>query len=267
MPFNGEVHEVVDQLRVGHAARRPQLRVHADRGKARQGVDFVHVGLAGGGFEEEIHPRQPGGVDRLEGGHRHGAQVVGEAGINIGRDAQFARCVVAVFRFVIVKLARRNNLADDRSPRLIISQDAALKLAAVQPLLDQYAAVIAARQVQRVGQFASVTHLGNPHARPQVCRLDEQRRAQRLQHAVADPCRLPLPLVTPDEQVRRHGQAGGGKERLHDGLVHAGGRPQHSRSDVGHVGEFQQPLHGAVLAISAVQQRKYDVHRLRLLRL
>jgi len=60
--------------------------------------------------------------------------------------------------------------------------------------------------------------------------------------------------------VRHDRQIGGGEERLHDRLVHADGRPQHAGPDVGHVGELEQALHGAVLAVGAVEHRKHHVH-------
>ena len=43
-------------------------------------------------------------------------------------------------------------------------------------------------------------------------------------------------------------------------LVHAGGGGEHAATDVRHAHHFQQTLHGAVLAIHAVQHGEYGVH-------
>ena len=48
------------------------------------------------------------------------------------------------------------------------------------------------------------------------------------------------------------------QHRLEDVLVHAERRREHSGADVGHVGELEQPLHGAVLPERAVQDRQDD---------
>src|SRR5690606_22085070 len=44
--FQGQRHEAVNQVRAGEAAGGPQLRVHANLGETRQGVQFVQVHFA-----------------------------------------------------------------------------------------------------------------------------------------------------------------------------------------------------------------------------
>jgi hypothetical protein len=51
----------------------------------------------------------------------------------------------------------------------------------------------------------------------------------------------------------------GDKEGLHDRLVHADGRAEHSGAYVRHVGELQQTLHRAVFPVRTVEHRKDDV--------
>ena len=55
------------------------------------------------------------------------------------------------------------------------------------------------------------------------------------------------------------GNSGGDEQRLHDVFVHARGRTEDARADVGNVGEFEQALDGAVLAEGAVQHGEDDV--------
>src|SRR5689334_5026056 len=63
--FEGEFDEAIDQLRVVEAARRPHLRVHADRREAGQRVELVQVDDAAVAGEEEIDAREPRAVDRF----------------------------------------------------------------------------------------------------------------------------------------------------------------------------------------------------------
>jgi hypothetical protein len=57
----------------------------------------------------------------------------------------------------------------------------------------------------------------------------------------------------------RHGNSGVAQDALGDVLVHANGGAQHTRAHKRHVGQLQQPLDRAVLAISAVEHWKNDV--------
>src|SRR5438034_1940645 len=66
--FDRERDEAIEQLRIRESARLPQLRVHADRREARERVHLVQVQHAAVGGEQKIDARQPGAVDRLEGG-------------------------------------------------------------------------------------------------------------------------------------------------------------------------------------------------------
>ena len=54
------------------------------------------------------------------------------------------------------------------------------------------------------------------------------------------------------------GDAVGGEHLLGHRLVHRQGRPEHASADVGDVGQLEHPLHRAVLAHRAVQQRQHD---------
>src|SRR5579885_1105177 len=56
-----------------------------------------------------------------------------------------------------------------------------------------------------------------------------------------------------------NGQASGAEQRLHDVLVHACGRAEDTRADVGQVGKLQQALYGSVLAKGAVEHGKDDI--------
>src|SRR3990170_7387110 len=55
MTFDRQRDETIEQRRVVHAARRPQLGVHADRGEAGKGVDLVQIERARGACEQKVH--------------------------------------------------------------------------------------------------------------------------------------------------------------------------------------------------------------------
>lgn len=65
--------------------------------------------------------------------------------------------------------------------------------------------------------------------------------------------RIRFPLPRADDLVRADRQPEGGEHPLHVVLVLADGGGEHARTDVGHPGELQQPLEGAVLPVGAVQ--------------
>src|SRR5580704_11664873 len=54
MKFEGQLDEAVDQLRVRKPRGFPQLRVHADGGEARNGVELIYENLVGAAFEEKV---------------------------------------------------------------------------------------------------------------------------------------------------------------------------------------------------------------------
>ena len=109
-------------------------------------------------------------------------------------------------------------------------------------------------------KLAGVLHLRDADARAEVGRLDEHRTAERALAARRDRRRGRAPsrarsttAVVADRQAVR------GEDDLHHRLVHADGRGEHAGADVGHVGELQQALDRAVLAVGPVQDREDDV--------
>jgi hypothetical protein len=51
----------------------------------------------------------------------------------------------------------------------------------------------------------------------------------------------------------------GSEEGLHGGLVHADGRGQHPGADIRQIGQLEEPLDGAVLAVGAVEHDHHHV--------
>ena len=66
-----------------------------------------------------------------------------------------------------------------------------------------------------------------------------------------------------NDTMLRRGQLRSRERSLHHDLVHRDRRTDDPRTDVGEVGELEEPLHGAVLTIRTVQEREdhVDVER------
>ena len=60
MAFKAELNQAIDEFRVRYARSRPQFRIHADGGEARQRVDLVDVHLPVARVHEEVDARQAG---------------------------------------------------------------------------------------------------------------------------------------------------------------------------------------------------------------
>ncbi len=114
---------------------------------------------------------------------------------------------------------------------------------------------------RRVEPFEAVD-LGDAHGGAAPGGLDEQRPAV-LPGEVHDPLAygggVAVPLARADHLVRSDRQPEGEEDALHVLLVLADGRGEDARADVGHTGEFQQPLERAVLPVRAVQHGEDDV--------
>jgi hypothetical protein len=168
--------------------------------------------------------------------------------------------VVEILRFVVVELARRNDLAGDRRFRPVVADHRALDLACRgDRRLDDDLAIVRPGKIHRFDQAGAGLRLGDADARAQVRRLDEHRIAERGFEAGRDPVTLFLPDVAEHHAVRADRQARGSKHHFHDALVHSDRGGEDSRAHVGHVGQLEQSLNGAVLAVGPVQHGEDDV--------
>jgi len=96
--------------------------------------------------------------------------------------------------------------------------------------------------------------------RARVGRLHEQGEAQGRGPG-RDLARAAAPPFGGDGLEGHHGDAAVAEEALGDVLVHPHRRAEHARADIGDVGELEETLHGAVLAVGAVQDREDHVVR------
>ena len=181
------------------------------------------------------------------------------AGGQIGGNHRL-RSLVQILRFVVVELARRDDLAGHRGLRIVVAEHRAFDLARVRaPRLrprpcDRTASAISIAGTSSAGVFtfemptldprlAGFTNTGRPSV------LD------RRQHRVA----IAIPLGADEAVPVADRQAARGEQHLHHRLVHARRRRQHAGTDIRNVGQFEQALHRAVFAVRAVQHRKHHV--------
>ena len=104
-------------------------------------------------------------------------------------------------------------------------------------------------ELDRRRQLLLRSHLRDPNGGAEPRGLDEDGVAVRVGELVADA----------QGDVPRHGNLGVAHHRLELVLVHRQRRAEHTGTDVRHVGQLEQTLHGAVLAEGPVQDWDHDV--------
>ena len=245
--------------RVGYvdAGRGPQFRVHADRREPGNRVHLVDEDLVRA--EQEIYARHPGAIDRLERQDREPLDFRGCSRSEIRRN-DGSRSVIDVLGFVIVELARRDDLAWHRGLRRVVAEHGAFDFAGVgDRRFDDNLSIEAAGEIHRIDQSGAALRLGDADARSQVCWFDEHRIAERLLQVGRDVVALALPVVPENRSVGANRESRGCENDFHDHLIHADGGRQHAGADIRHVGKLQQTLNRAVFAVRSVQDREDHV--------
>ena len=93
-------------------------------------------------------------------------------------------------------------------------------------------------------------------------RLDDQGIFQPLLHRRHDCRRIAQPFVPFQEEAIQYGQVCFTQDRLGHPFVIGQGRSQHPTTDVRDIGELQQTLQAAILAVAAMQGRESHIHPL-----
>src|SRR5438067_1050476 len=257
MPLEGQLDEPVDQLRVRDPGRFPQLRIHRDRREPGDRVDLVQHDIVA--LEEEVHARHPRATDRAERLDRVLADLLRDRLGDRRRDEQLAP-LDQVLRFVVVELVRGDHLAEPGRFGLVVPEDRAFELTAVDRLLDQDRAVVVESALDTALELERRAALRNPDARPQVRRLREGRKADRVLRAAQNRLRVARELGLAHRDPRRDGDARVREHRLLQRLVHTERAGGDAGSDVGHPQRLEQALNGAVLSAGTVQQDEHEVH-------
>src|SRR5438067_882138 len=103
-------------------------------------------------------------------------------------------------------------------------------------------------------------HLGNSDRRAEIGWLHEDGILQLGLDLFPGFLRFLLPLPTYHSAVLHNGQAGSGKQTLHDILVHPRSRAEHSRANVRNSGELEKALDGAILSEGSVKHGEDHVN-------
>ena len=126
-------------------------------------------------------------------------------------------------------------------------------------MLNHNAPVVAGGLIQTGFQFLAVVAFANAHAGAEIGRFGEDRVNQNGLDLLDDFVRPFAPIATLHQQPGQHGQAIGYHYMLEDRFVHAHRRTNHTSAHVGQVGQLQQTLYRAILAIWPVQHRENNV--------
>ena len=170
------------------------------------------------------------------------------------------RSVVEVLGFVVVELARRHDLAGHRGRRLIVAEHGALDLARVGTAASTtiLRSKPPARSIAAASPAASLA-FEMPTLDPRLAGFTNIGKPSAAIESARDRVAVRLPLVPQHHPVRAHRQAARREHQLHHRLVHADRGGEHAGADVRDVGELEQTLDRAVLAVRAVQHREDHV--------
>src|SRR6266516_3147849 len=258
--LDGEIDQLCDEVRIAHPRGSPQHREHAPRGEPGDGVHLVDQHAAAGLLVEEIDSGKARAVERPKCMQRERPHPLGD-GVGDRRGDHQAGGIVEVLRLEVVELVAGDDLADHAGLGGLVAEHAALQLARVQSLFHHHLGVVGEGCLQAVAERLGCLHLGDADRRAKPGRLGEHRVGELPADTRVDRVGVGAPLALTDHQVGGLLDAGGGEHHLGHGLVHRQRRGEHAAADVGQAGELEQPLHGAVLAVGAVQQREDHVDR------
>ena len=248
MPLERKLDQPVEQRCVRDSARLEQLRIDARRGEPGDRIELVddHGPVRA---DEEVHAGHAfavGGDERRDGDVPNPTEHI--LWQPCGNDQLHA--AVRVLRVEVVPVRVGDDLSDRRGNGTTIPQDADLHLDAGLELLDQDLFVVAPRERDGRLELVLRAHLRDANRRSHSSGLDEHGVAKGIVDGVA----------LPEGHAACHENAAVAQHRFEQILVHAERRRRHARADVGHGGQFEQALHGPVLAERPVQDRQHDVH-------
>ncbi len=248
MPLEREHEQALEQRRVADTRRLEELRVDARLGEPRNRVELVDEYLAGAAHEH-VDAGHPLAFDRGEGGERQLACALPLGGGDPRRDAELHLALLVLGLVVVPLVAGHDDLARFGGDRLAVSEHADLDLDPVDELLDEHLLVVAEGECDRRFELGGVVGFRDPDRRAEPRGLDEHRVGERVGGL----------LAAAQGDVAGDRDAAVAQHRLAQVLVHGERRSGHAGAHVGHAGQLEEALHGAVLAEGPVQQREDDV--------
>ncbi len=179
------------------------------------------------------------------GGEREVAHLARQLVGDLGRE-DLARQARRVLALVIEDLVLRDDLAYREG---LLAEDADGELTAGQEALQHHIAIRRQGERHRVVQALPLLEQRETHRRAAVRRLDDQRQAE---------------VVDRVGEHRPHAPVGGRDPRRHelalgDLLVHRHAAAQRAAAGIAQAAQLEQGLHGAPLALQAVQHQKDQV--------
>src|SRR5215203_1933934 len=134
MPFQGQLHEAVEELFVREAAGGPELRVDARGGEAGDGVDLVQQQPVRAALQEEVDARHARSVYGLEGHARYAPYLLRDF-VRDGGGCDEFHPALDVLRLVVVEVVLLDDdLTGDGDLGVLVAEDGDLYLPGVDAL-------------------------------------------------------------------------------------------------------------------------------------
>src|SRR5690606_9428258 len=242
-----------DQFRIAYPAGLPQLRVHADIGKARQSVDFVNHHLVIR-RQKHVDARHPTASQRLISFNGDRPDLVVNVRIERGGNHNLGTFIVNIFGVVGIEVTVQYHFTTGTRLREVVAQYGALNFTTVNSLLNHHLMVKLKGQTNGIVKLRFAGGFADADGRALIRRFHKQRQAELrldLREAVF------IAVGASERHERRNIQTGVAQETFCDVFIHAGGRAQHIGTDKWQVRHPQHALQRAVFAQRAVNDREH----------
>ena len=264
MFFQSQLYQFLQQLRCRFAHGCPELRIHADIGETRKGVDLVEHDSSVVAVEE-IATGQPSAVQSFENFHRIVPNLIQGFFRKIVDDSCPGFRIV-VLRIVIVEFIGGQDLSHAGSLRLLVAQEGHLDFSAGNHFFHQNLVVIEERILDGRAKVFRLLHLVGTHRRSGRRRFHEKREVSVVYRQSQGNLflRVFVVFVFLKNTILGHIYTGHRRQLLGHGFIHGIGRSANSRSAVRNLRQFEQALNISVLAVVAVKHRDDAVDSMKL---
>ncbi len=155
---------------------------------------------------------------------------------------------------------RGQNFTQHRRPRVFIAQNGAFDLPAVDAFLDHDPRVEPKGIIHGGGKVFFDFHLFDSDGRAGAQRFDKDGHFKALQRPAQNFLRPGQPVRTAYRDPGHDGNPLLREQTLGDVLVHADGGTGDIHPHIGNPGQLQEPLHGSIFSVRAVEDGKDQIH-------
>ena len=238
----------------------PELGIHTDGGKARDGVDFVEDDFPVSLADKEIDARKALASDCAECLFCGLSELEGDFLRDSSRDVQNGGSV-NILGFIGVKLDNRHQLADHTGClRMLVAQHCGFYLLhLLDAFLNHCLVVLFQCGLAGSQQLAAVMRLAYSYRGTCICRLHKHRVAQLFLCLTGKLLKI-LHLAFVHYHPLCHLDAVGLQNGVGHLFIHAVCARDCVTADKRNPCQLEQALNGSVLSVFSVQYREADVH-------